>query len=159
MKIERDSFVRLVYSMEIEGEKTPAWFSRPIEVSFIFGREPIPAIIERAIFGKEKGEILQITIPPQSAYGPHLDYLVKEIDLNSLKHPEKVIPGEWYEEVSAYGSRTFFKVLEVRGDKVIADFNHPAAGKNVLMKIEVLEVRPATAYEIMSAELRACGGG
>lgn len=42
---------------------------------------------------------------------------------------------------------------------MIADFNHPAAGKNVLMKIDILEVRPATAYEIMSAELRACGGG
>ncbi len=159
MKIERDSFVRLVYSMEIEEEKTPPWFSKPIEVSFIFGREPIPAIIEKAILGREKGEIVEITIPPQAAYGPHLDYLVKEVDLNSLKHPEKVIPGEWYEEISPYGSRTFFKVLEVRGDKVIADFNHPAAGKNVLMKIEVLEVRPATAYEIMAAELRACGGG
>ncbi len=159
MKIERDFFVRLVYSMSIEGEKTPEWFSRPIEVSFIFGREPIPVIIEKAILGKEKGETVEITIPPQSAYGPHLDYLVKEVDLNSLKHPEKVIPGEWYEEVSPYGSRTFFKVLEVRGDKVIADFNHPAAGKNVIMKVEVLEVRPATAYEIMAAELRACGGG
>ncbi len=159
MKIERDSFVRLVYSMSIEGEKTPEWFSRPIEVSFIFGREPIPLIIEKAILGKEQGETVEITIPPQSAYGPRLDYLVKEVDLNSLKHPEKVIPGEWYEEVSPYGSRTFFKVLEIRGDKVIADFNHPAAGKNVIMKIEVLEVRPATAYEIMAAELRACGGG
>ncbi|PMP63902.1 MAG: hypothetical protein C0197_01680 [Caldimicrobium thiodismutans] len=159
MKIEKDSFVRLVYSMEIEGEKTPSWFSRSIEVSFIYGREPIPTIIERAIFGKEKGEKVEILIPPHSAYGPRLDYLVKEVDLNSLKHPEKVIPGEWYEEVSPYGSRTFFKVLEVRGDKVIADFNHPAAGKNVIMKIEVLEVRPATAYEIMAAELRACGGG
>jgi FKBP-type peptidyl-prolyl cis-trans isomerase SlyD len=159
MKIEKDSFVRLVYSMEIEGEKTPSWFSRSIEVFFIYGREPVPTIIERAIFGKEKGEKVEILIPPHSAYGPRLDYLVKEVDLNSLKHPEKVIPGEWYEEVSPYGSRTFFKVLEVRGDKVIADFNHPAAGKNVIMKIEVLEVRPATAYEIMAAELRACGGG
>lgn len=159
MKIERDSFVRLVYSMSIEGEKTPEWFLRPIEVSFIYGREPIPVIIEKAILGREKGESVEITIPPQSAYGPHLDYLVKEVDLSSLKHPERVIEGECYEEVSPYGSRIFFKVLEVRGDKVIADFNHPAAGKNVIMKIEVLEVRPATAYEIMAAELRACGGG
>jgi len=159
MKIEKDFWVRLRYFMEIQGEKTPEWFSRPIEVSFIFGREPIPAIIEKAILGKETGEKVEVTIPPQSAYGPHLDYLVKEVDLNSLKHPEKVQAGEWYEEVSRFDSRTFFKVLEVRGDKVIADFNHPAAGKNVLMKIEVLEARPASAYEIMSAELRACGGG
>ncbi|MFN3921378.1 MAG: peptidylprolyl isomerase [Caldimicrobium sp.] len=159
MKITKDTFVRLRYCMEIEGEKTPEWFSKPIEVSFVFGREAIPTIIERAIENKEENEKVVVTIPPQSAYGPHLNYLVKELELSSLKYPEKVIPGEWYEEVSPYGSRTFFKVLEIRGDKVVADFNHPAAGKNVLMKIEILEVRPATSYEIMSAELRACGGG
>ncbi len=159
MQIGRDAFVRLRYHMEIEKEKTPEWFSRPLEVSFIFGREAIPTIIERAIEGKKEGDSVEVIIPPQSAYGPHLDYLVKEIELSSLKHPEKVVPGEWYEEVTSYGSRTFFKVLEVRDNKVIADFNHPAAGKNVLMKIEILEVRSATAYEIMAAELRACGGG
>lgn len=159
MKISKDTFVRLRYFMEIEGEKTPEWFSKTLEVSFIFGRESIPAIIERAIENKEEKEKVEVNIPPQSAYGPHLSYLVKEIELSSLKHPEKVVPGEWYEEISPYGSRTFFKVLELKGDKVVADFNHPAAGKNVLMKIEILEVRPATAYEIMSAELRACGGG
>ncbi|MFN3406861.1 MAG: peptidylprolyl isomerase [Caldimicrobium sp.] len=159
MKVAQDTFVRLKYQMEIEGEKTPEWFSRPLEVSFIFGREAIPSIIEKAIYDKEQGETVDVIIPPNSAYGPHLNYLVKEIELSSLKHPEKVKPGEWYEEVSPYGSKTFFKVLEVRGDKIIADFNHPAAGKNVIMKIEILEVRSATPYEIMAAELRACGGG
>lgn len=159
MKVDVDHMVRLRYFMEIEGEKTPHWFSRPIEVAFIFGREPIPPIIEEAIKNKDAGETVSVTIPPQSAYGPRLDYLVKEIDISTLKHPEKIIPGEWYEEVSKYGSRTVFKVLEVKNNKVVADFNHPAAGKNVLMKIEILEVRPASSYEIMAAELRACGGG
>ncbi|MCS7199816.1 MAG: hypothetical protein RMI63_00065 [Caldimicrobium sp.] len=55
--------------------------------------------------------------------------------------------------------KPFFKILEVKNGKVKADFNHPAAGKEILMKIEILEARPATAYEIMAAELRACGGG
>ncbi|MCX7613735.1 MAG: FKBP-type peptidyl-prolyl cis-trans isomerase [Caldimicrobium sp.] len=159
MKIEKDAYVRLRYSLEIVGEKTPSWFSKPYEVAFIMGREVIPAVIEKAIEGKSAGEKVEVIIPHQSAYGPHLSYLVKEISLESLKHPEKIIPGEWYEEVSPYGSRTFFKVLDVKDGKVKADFNHPAAGKEVAMKIDILEARPATAYEIMAAELRACGGG
>ncbi|MFN4131939.1 MAG: FKBP-type peptidyl-prolyl cis-trans isomerase, partial [Caldimicrobium sp.] len=76
MKITKDTFVRLRYCMEIEGEKTPEWFSKPIEVSFVFGREAIPTIIERAIENKEENERVEVTIPPQSAYGPHLNYLV-----------------------------------------------------------------------------------
>ncbi|MCX7873356.1 MAG: FKBP-type peptidyl-prolyl cis-trans isomerase [Caldimicrobium sp.] len=159
MNVQRDYYVRFRYCMEIVGEKTPSWFSKPIEVAFIMGREPIPNILERAIEGRSAGDTIEVTIPPQSAYGPHLSYLVKELDLEALKHPEKVIPGEWYEEVSPYGTKTFFKILEVKNGKVKADFNHPAAGKEILMKIEILEARPATAYEIMAAELRACGGG
>jgi len=159
MEIKQDSYVQLRYSMEIIGDKTPEWFGRPIEVSFIYGREPIPTIIERAILGKKEGDVVEVELPPESAFGPHLPYLVKELEISSLKHPEKVKQGEWYEEITPYGSRRFFKVLEVKDDKVIADFNHPAAGKSVLMRIEIINVRQATAYEIMSAELRACGGG
>jgi len=159
MEVKQDCYVQLRYSMEIIGEKTPEWFGKPIEISFIYRREPVPAIIEQAILGKKVGDVVEVELPPESAFSPHLPYLVKEVELSSLKHPEKVKVGEWYEEITPYGSRRFFKVLEVKDDKVIADFNHPAAGKSILMRIELIDVRQATPYEIMAAELRACSGG
>jgi len=154
--IKKDFFVKIVYHLELKDEKAPSWFSQPMEVSFILGREPVPKIIEDAVMGKKEGEEIEVVIPPESAYGPHLPYLIKEIDINTLKHPEKVKEGEWYEEVNKYGSRVSFKVLEIKGEKIKADFNHPAAGKTVIMKIKILEARPATSFEILSAEFRAC---
>ncbi len=159
MEVRPDSYVSIRYRMEIVGDKTPEWFGHPLEASFVYGREPIPTVIEQAILNKKTGEEVKVLLPPESAFGPHLHYLVREVEISTLKHPEKIKQGEWYEEVSPSGARKYFKVLEVKGDKVIADFNHPAAGKQLLLKIEILSVRPATSYEIMSAELRSCGGG
>jgi len=155
--IKKDFFVKIRYYLELKEEKAPSWFSQPVEVSFILGREAIPKIIEEAVVGKKEGDEVEIFIPPESAYGPHLPYLIKEVDINTLKHPEKIKVGEWYEEINKYGSRISFKVLEIEGNKIKADFNHPAAGKNVIMKIKILEARPATSFEILSAEFRASG--
>jgi len=155
--IKEDFFVRISYHLELKDEKAPSWFYKPMEVSFVFGREPVPAIIENAIKNKLAGEEVEITIPPESAFGPYLPNLVKEIEIKNLKYPEKIVPGEWYEEVSSYGGRTCFKVLKVKENSIVADFNHPAAGKTVIMKIKIIEARPATSFEILSAELRGCG--
>lgn len=155
--IKKDFFVKIRYYLELKEEKAPSWFSQPVEVSFILGRDAVPKIIEEAVVGKKEGEEVEIFIPPESAYGPHLPYLIKEVDINTLKHPEKIKVGEWYEEINKYGSRISFKVLEIEGNKIKADFNHPAAGKNVIMKIKILEARPATSFEILSAEFRASG--
>uniref|UniRef100_A0A7C4NTY8 Peptidyl-prolyl cis-trans isomerase n=1 Tax=Thermodesulfobacterium geofontis TaxID=1295609 RepID=A0A7C4NTY8_9BACT len=157
--IKKDFFVKIRYHLELKEEKAPSWFSQPMEVSFILGREAIPKIIEEAVVGKKEGDEIEVVIPPHSAYGPYLPYLIKEVDINTLKHPEKIKVGEWYEEINKYGSRVSFKVLEINGDKIKADFNHPAAGKTVIMKIKVLEARPATSFEILSAEFRAYGCG
>ncbi len=155
--IKKDFFVKIRYYLELKEEKAPSWFSQPVEVSFILGRDAVPKIIEEAVVGKKEGDEVEIVIPSHSAYGPHLPYLIKEVDINTLKHPEKIKVGEWYEEINKYGSRISFKVLEIEGNKIKADFNHPAAGKNVIMKIKILEARPATSFEILSAEFRASG--
>ncbi len=157
--IKQDFFVRIRYKMEVKNERVPDWFSQVYETSFILGREPIPAIIEDSIYEKKQGDTIEIIIPPESAYGPHLSHLIREIDIKSVKEPKKLKVGEWYEEINSYGSRICFKVLEINGDKVKADFNHPAAGKEVIMRIEILEARPATNYEILSAEIKACSTG
>jgi len=154
--IKENFFVKIRYYLELKDEKAPKWFTKPIEVTFVLGKEPIPKIIEEAIKGKKEGEEIEIVIPSKTAYGPYLPYLVKKIDINNLKHPEKIKVGEWYEEINAHGSGVSFKVLEISGNKIKADFNHPAAGKTVIMKIKILEARPATSYEILSAEFRAC---
>ncbi len=158
--ISFDCKVKVRYEMEIEGEENPLWFEKVREAEFILGRDPIPEEIEKALIGKKTGDIIEIVLPPESAFGPHLPYLVKEVELSYFKDLQNLEVGKWYEEVlNSYGSKIRFKILEINGDKVKIDFNHPGAGKKVKVKIEVLSFRPATLFEIFSTELKNCGGG
>lgn len=157
--IEKDFFVKIRYQLEIEDGNGPEWLFKEMETSFILGREPIPRVIEEAIRGKQPGDLVRVSLPPERAFGPYLSCLVKEVEIGNFKNPETLREGEWYEETSPYGSKILFKVIEIKGDKVKVDFNHPAAGKTVVVNIKILEARPATPYEIMSAEIRACSSG
>lgn len=157
--IERDFFVKIRYQLEIEDGQVPEWLFQEMETSFILGRDLIPKVIEEAIKGKQPGDLVRVSLPPERAFGPYLSCLVKEVEMRNFKNPEALKLGEWYQEISPYGSKILFKVLEIKGDKVKVDFNHPAAGKTVVVNIKILEARPATPYEIISAEIKACSSG
>lgn len=158
--INLDHKVKIRYEMEIEGEKEPPWFEKTQEVEFILGRDPIPEEIEKSLMGKKVGEKVEVILSPESAFGPHLPYLIKEMDISYFRDIQKLKAGEWYEEIlNPYGSKIRFKVLEIGEDKVKVDFNHPGAGKRIKVKIEVLYNRPATPFEIFAAEMKNCGGG
>ncbi len=158
-KIVPNMVVTLTYQLEIEGKETPPWFARPMRVNFVFGRDPLMPIIEQAIAGAKEGEELKVTIPPEQAYGPYDKNLIQEIPLDQLKHPEQVEEGQYYQEVTPSGRQLMFFVLKKENGKVLADFNHPAAGHNVIMKIKVDEVRQATAFDMAACDMRNCGGG
>jgi FKBP-type peptidyl-prolyl cis-trans isomerase 2 len=49
------------------------------------------------------------------------------------------------------GSLLSFKVLEIRPDTILADFNKPLTGIEIEMDVAILEVRDATAEEIQEA--------
>ncbi len=158
-KISPNTVVTLTYHLEIEGKETPSWFARPMRVNFVFGRDPLMPIIEQAITGAEEGAELTVTIPPEQAYGPYDEKLVQEIPLDQLKHPEQVKVGDYYQEVTPTGRQLMFFVKDKKDGKVVADFNHPAAGHNVIMKIKVDEVREATPFDLVACDMRNCGSG
>ena len=53
------------------------------------------------------------------------------------------------------GHRFNGKVINITGDQVKMDFNHPMAGRNLFFEGEIIEVRDATEDELMNG----LGGG
>ena len=51
-----------------------------------------------------------------------------------------------------------FRVTEINGDLITADFNHALAGKSLTFNVEVVEVREATAEEISHGHAHGPGG-
>ncbi|MDG6256138.1 MAG: peptidylprolyl isomerase [Methanomicrobiaceae archaeon] len=88
------------------------------------GSMHVIAGLDEAIIGKEVGFEGEIEIPPEKAYGPRDDTLVRSAPVKDF--PEKPTVGT---RVSSEGREGV--VVNVVGKRAVVDFNHPLAGKTL----------------------------
>ncbi len=159
MKIENDTVVEIQYMLQVKDGLTPPELSKIFKTQFLYGREPVIPALERAIFQLAEGDKVEVNIPPEQGFGKRDETLINEIPLSQISHPEMLREGELYEEMTGQGQPVRFLVKEIKEDSVVADFNHPAAGKELLLKAQILSVRAASAMDILRAVNFNRGGG
>jgi FKBP-type peptidyl-prolyl cis-trans isomerase SlyD len=98
----------------------------------------------------KEGEKRSISVSAERAFGFYDPEKVRvcprqALDKNDVKVGDKVV-GQ------VEGKKTSFRVIDVRGDDVVLDANHPLAGQDLVFEIEALGVRDATTDEISEAE-------
>ncbi|MEJ2589060.1 MAG: FKBP-type peptidyl-prolyl cis-trans isomerase [Deltaproteobacteria bacterium] len=119
------------------------------EVEFIFGVEPQPPTLERTLQGKTVGERFSVRIPPKELYGEHDPELIREIPKEGLIK-QRIKEGVYYRQMKM-GSLVAFKVLEIKPQTVVADFNPPMAGIWASLDVLITGIRAADESEIVSA--------
>ena len=111
----------------------------PIE--FVLGEGQVIEGFDEALVGMSEGEILEVDLPPEKAYGERSDELVISVDREDL--PEDLDPevGQTLavdtgdeEEMAAW-------VAEVGEDAITVDLNHPLAGRTLTFEVELVELR------------------
>ena len=123
---------------------------RPMEeMEFIFGVERQVPTLEQALDGASLGQQLSLRIPPEEIYGAYDPSLIREIPKEGLIK-QRIREGVYYRQMKK-GALVSFKVLEVRPDTVVADFNEPMAGISASMEVKVTGIREADASEIEAA--------
>ena len=148
-KIEQDSNVTIRFAMQTrmpDGELK----QRPREeLSFIFGVQTQAPSLEKALEGAMAGDTFSLHLPPPEVYGEHDPALVKEIPKKGLIK-QRIKEGKFYRQMKM-GSLVSFKILEIRPDTVLVDFNKPMAGISVDIDVEVISVRKSTKEEVKAA--------
>ncbi len=122
------------------------------EIEFIYGIERQAPTLEKALKGVTAGHRFNLVIPPEELYGVHDPQLVREIPKEGLIK-QRVREGRYYRQIKM-GSLVEFKVLDIKDDTVLVDFNGPMAGVSASMEGEVLSVRRASEDEIEKAQER-----
>lgn len=123
---------------------------RPIETAeFIYGVESQVPTLENALDGATVGDKFNLHVPSSELYGEHDTDLIREIPKKGLIK-QRIKPGQYYRQMKK-GCLISFKVLEVRPNTVLADFNKPMAGISVGLEVEVLSIREASKVEIDAA--------
>jgi len=119
------------------------------EARFVFGVEEQVPTLEAALEGATVGQTFSLHIPPCDIYGEHDPALIREIPKQGLVR-QRIREGTFYRQMKM-GSLVSFKILEVRDETVLVDFNEPMAGLSALVEGEVVAIRPATEDEIAEA--------
>lgn len=109
----------------------------PLE--FVLGKGMLIPGFEAAVEGREAGDTVTVTIPPEDAYG--------EVDLELVfTVPRAQVPDHIPLEVgtplqlSNEQGQMDVTITEVGKDEVTLDANHPLAGKTLTFEIEIVSV-------------------
>jgi len=152
-KIDYGSKVRLKYRMQVklpDGRDAEKEYEAVLD--FVYGVEEQTKSLEKAIRGAKKGDKIQVYVPPAELYGERDKNLIREIPKKGLIK-QRVRKGYYYRQIKN-GALVSFKVLDIKDDTVIADFNPPLAGVSAILDVDIIDVKKATEEEIESAKRR-----
>lgn len=114
-----------------------------------FGEEPLALTVgdgtlqpglELALYGLKVGDRQTVRLDPGQAYGPHDPARVQRMPLGDFAGGPNPERGQVIAFGLPNGDQTAGLVLAVDGDEVEVDFNHPLAGHEITLSVEVLEV-------------------
>jgi FKBP-type peptidyl-prolyl cis-trans isomerase SlyD len=147
MKIEERKYVAIEYRLSLDSGEV-ADQSEPDEpLGFLFGSSHVIPGLQKALAGMEAGQSARVTVVPEEGYGQPDPNLIREIPLTNFPEGLDLQPGMGFEAAGPHGT-VLFRVQEVKGDAVTADFNHPLAGETLHFDVRVAEVREPTEEEL-----------
>lgn len=168
MQIDVNKVVTVTYELETnEGGTTPKTFIERAEadrpLTFLFGAGSMIPGFERQLEGLRKGDLFDISINPDEAYGLNSDDDVVELPYSvfaeeAAKHPEMLTVGNIIPMNDGGGNQFEGRVKEVGTETVTMDFGHPLAGKTLHFKGKIQDLRDASAEELAHGHVHGPGG-
>jgi len=162
MAIENNNVVTLNYilhTVEENGEKTfieQTTSENPL--TFLYGVGMMLPKFEENIQGLNDGDKKSFTLAAVDAYGEKDDRAVAQLPADMFKETGLPPVGEVLPLQDNQGNQFRAVVVEVTPEAVIADLNHPMAGKTLNFEIEILNSRPATEEELSHGHAHGVDG-
>ncbi|MCA9515741.1 MAG: peptidylprolyl isomerase [Myxococcales bacterium] len=140
MKVKKNCLVRVQYRVSDEQGNEIDRSDPEYPLEFVCGRGDVITGLERGLIGLEPGATKTIVIPPEDAYGAHQAELVKPLPRAGFPAELELSVGQRFSYRGEKGAELMYQVREIRPDHILADFNHPLAGKSLRYEVTVLDV-------------------
>ena len=86
------------------------------------------------------GESKTMTLEPSEAFGPVVDDLIIDLPKDGFGAEAELEIGSKVSINSPEGKNFIGTIVEVKGDKVKADFNHPLAGRSLVFTVTIVSI-------------------
>ncbi len=155
-KIKDDMFVVLTYTIFDLEKNIIEKVDAPISHIQGFGKKLLQKI-EDKLNGKQAGDELEVRIEPSDGFGDYDDSLIIKDKLSNV--PEEYRKkDELISFVNEKGDKKDFRVIDLNNETITLDGNHYLAGKELVYKIKILDVRESTPFDKEQAQINMLNG-
>jgi len=138
--VKNGSKVAFDYSLSVDGKVIDQSAGKaPLE--YTHGEGKLLPGLAKGIEGMKVGEEKTIELKPEDAYGQSNPLAFQEVPASSLPAELKPQVGMILEANDKNGQAFPVRVAEIKGDKIVMDFNHPLAGKTLTFKVKVASIK------------------
>ncbi|MDX1800307.1 MAG: peptidylprolyl isomerase [Marinobacter sp.] len=120
-------------------------------LTFLQGSGSVIQGIQEAVKGRGPGDCLEVTVPPEMAYGEHDPELVRKVPRSAFEGVEDLRVGMKF-QTNTGAEAQIVQVVGIDGKLVRVDANHPLAGFTLYFDLEIVQVREATDEELAAAD-------
>lgn len=155
MNIQLNKVVSVTYDLRTENHESAILESATEEnpLKFIFGKGMMLPAFEEKLNGKNLGDDFQFMLKADEAYGEFSEQNIIEIpkasfEVEGIVEEGLLDVGNVVGMQDQDGHRFDGKVIEIVGENVKMDFNHPMAGQDLYFTGKIIEVRDAAPEEL-----------
>ena len=142
LSISDGKIISMEYTLTLEDKKVLDSNVGGQPLTFTQGSHQIIPGLEAALEGMKAGDSKQVTVNPEQGYGPVNPKAIQEVQIDKIpKEARKV--GTQLQAKDEQGRTMHPRVVEVKEQVVMLDFNHPLAGKKLYFDVKILDIKPA----------------
>jgi len=147
-KVANQKVVTFTYS--IMNEKGEVQEQSDLPMAYVHGSDDrvIPKIAE-AMEGKTVGEVVEVAVPPKDGFGEYDESLIYRDKLENVPEEYREL-GKEAQFQNENGQTKTMVVTRIENGEIELDGNHPYAGKTMTFKLNIREIRDASADEVGS---------
>jgi FKBP-type peptidyl-prolyl cis-trans isomerase SlyD len=165
MKVAKNSIVTLTYALRFDNAEGVIIQKVEDDKPFVhlFGNGTLLPIFEKNLDGLEPGTDFAFGLTSTEGYGDQTDTAIIELEKSIFEKDGKIDEellkiGNMITMQDQEGNPIDGIVKEIKEDKIIMDFNHPLAGKDLHFSGKVMDVREASAEELSHGHVHGEGG-
>ena len=157
MQIKTDVVVSIHYTLTDKTGEVIDTSDGQEPLAYLHGRGNLISGLEKELEGKENGAKLNVTVPPEEAYGIRDEKLTRKVSRSSFKDIEDLQEGMQFQSKTENGIE-IFTVTSVEGENVTIDGNHALADETLTFDVEITNIREATEEELAHGHVHGSEG-
>ena len=144
--VTRHKLVTITYIIKDDDGQTIEQNDVPVGYIHGVGSELLP-VLESALTGHHTGDIVEVTLPPEDAFGAYDPELTFSDDINNVPEEFRYVGAQAQFQNDKGETKTFI-VSKLDDDTVTLDGNHPFVGKTIRFIVTIHDICNASEEEI-----------